>query len=46
MYNADAAAILSVDLAHALQQPTPTTRYKQQGTDRMQAIRKLEAIFE
>jgi hypothetical protein len=46
MSSADAAAIAAADLAHALQQPAPTTPFKQPGTDRMQAIRKLAAIFE
>jgi hypothetical protein len=46
MSSADAAAISAADLAHALQQPAPTTPFKQLGTDRMQAIRKLAAIFE
>jgi hypothetical protein len=46
MYSADAAAITAADLAHVLQQPAPTTPFKQPGTDRMQAIRKLAAIFE
>jgi hypothetical protein len=37
--------IAAADLAHALQNPTPTTPFKQPGTDRMQAIKKLAAIF-
>jgi hypothetical protein len=46
MSSADAEAIAAADLAHALQQLAPTTPFKQPGTDRMQAIRKLAAIFE
>jgi hypothetical protein len=46
MSSADAEAIAAADLAHALQQPAPTTPFKQPGTDRMHAIRKLAAIFE
>jgi hypothetical protein len=44
--SADAATIASLDLAHALQHPTPTTLFKKPGRDRMQAIKKLAAIFE
>jgi hypothetical protein len=44
--SADAATIAAADLAHALQNPTPTTPFQQPGTERMQAIEKLAAIFE
>jgi hypothetical protein len=44
--SAEAAAIVAADLTHALLQPTPTTPFKQPGTERMQAIKKLTSIFE
>jgi hypothetical protein len=44
--SADAVTIAAADLTHALQNPTPTTPFKQPGTERMKAIKKLAAIFE
>jgi hypothetical protein len=44
--SADAATIAALDLTNALANPTPTTPSKQPGTDRMQEIKKLAAIFE
>jgi hypothetical protein len=44
--SADAATIAAADFTHALQNPTPTTPFKQLGTERMQALQKLAAIFE
>jgi hypothetical protein len=44
--SADAATMEALDLTHALKNPAPTTPFKQPGTDRMQAIKKLAAIFE
>jgi hypothetical protein len=44
--SADAATIAALDLTNALANPTPTTPFKQRGTDRMQEIKKLAAIFE
>jgi hypothetical protein len=43
---ADAATISASDITHALQNPTPTTTFKQPGMDRMQVIKKLAVIFE
>jgi hypothetical protein len=40
------ATIAAADFTHALQNPTPTTPFKQPGTERMQGIKKLAAIFE
>jgi hypothetical protein len=42
----DASAIAVSDLIHVLQNPTLTTKFEQPGTERMQAIQKLAAIFE
>jgi hypothetical protein len=42
----DAATIAAIDLINELANPTPTTPFKQPGTDRMQEIKKLVAIFE
>jgi hypothetical protein len=44
--SADAATIAELDLTNALANPTPTIPFKQPGTDRMQEIKKLAAIFE
>jgi hypothetical protein len=44
--SADATPIAAADLTHALRNPTPTTPFKQPGTERMRAIKKLAAIFE
>jgi hypothetical protein len=44
--SADAATIAALDLTNALANPTPITPFKQLGTDRMQEIKKLAAIFE
>jgi hypothetical protein len=44
--SADAAAIAEADLTQALLQPTPTTPFKQPGSEIMQAIKKLASIFE
>jgi hypothetical protein len=38
--------IAALELTNALAKPTPTTPFKQPGTDRMQEIKKLAAIFE
>jgi hypothetical protein len=38
--SADTATIVAADLTHALQNPTPTTPFKQPGTEPMQAIKK------
>jgi hypothetical protein len=46
IFIADAATIAALDLTNALANPTPTTLFKQPGTDRMQEIKKLAAIFE
>jgi hypothetical protein len=35
-----------LDLTHVLRNPAPTTPFKQSDTDRMQAIKRLAAIFE
>jgi hypothetical protein len=42
----DAATRAALDLTHALRNPAPTTPLKQPKTDRMQAIKRLAAIFE
>jgi hypothetical protein len=42
----DVATMAALDLTHALRNPAPTTPFKQPGTDRMQAIKRLAAIFE
>jgi hypothetical protein len=44
--SADTAMITALDLTNALMDPTPITPFKQPGTDRMQEIKKLAAIFE
>jgi hypothetical protein len=44
--SADTATMAALDLTHALKNPAPTTPFKQLCTDRMQAIKKLAAIFE
>jgi hypothetical protein len=44
--SADAAAILAANFTQALLQPTPTTPFKQPGSERMQAIKKLASISE
>jgi hypothetical protein len=44
--SADAATIAALDLINALTNPSPNTPFKQPGTDRMQEIKKLAAIFE
>jgi hypothetical protein len=44
--SADAAKIAALDLTNALTNPTPITPFKQPGTDRIQEIKKLAAIFE
>jgi hypothetical protein len=44
--SADAAMRAALDLTHALRNQAPTTPFKQPGTDRMQAIKRLETIFE
>jgi hypothetical protein len=44
--SADAATIAALYLTNALANPTPTTPFKQPGTNRMQEIKKLAAIFE
>jgi hypothetical protein len=44
--SADAATIAALDLTNALANPTPTTLFKKPGTNRMQEIKKLAAIFE
>jgi hypothetical protein len=44
--SADADTIAAADFTHALQNSTPTTPFKQLATERMQAIKKLAAIFE
>jgi hypothetical protein len=42
----DTATILASDLAHALLHPAPTTPFKQLGSERMQVIKELAAIFD
>jgi hypothetical protein len=37
--SAEATAIATADIAHALQNPAPTAPFKQPGTERMQAIK-------
>jgi hypothetical protein len=44
--SADVAAIAAADLTHALQNSNPNTLFKQPGTERIQAIKKLASIFE
>jgi hypothetical protein len=44
--SADAATIAALDLTNDLKNPVPITPFKQPGTDRMQEIKKLAAIFE
>jgi hypothetical protein len=43
--SANAATIAAANLTHALQNPTPTTPFKQPGTERMQAIKNLAPVF-
>jgi hypothetical protein len=44
--SADATTIAAANITHALQNPTPTPPFQQPGTERMQAIQNLAAIFE
>jgi hypothetical protein len=43
---ADASAIAASDVAHTLLHPAPLTHLKQPGSERMQAIRELAAMFD
>jgi hypothetical protein len=44
--SAYAAAIAAAYLTQALLQPTPTNPFKQPGSEKMQAVKKLASIFE
>jgi hypothetical protein len=44
--SANAATMAAADLTHALIHPVPATPFKLPGSERMQSIKELSAIFE